>query len=571
MMDPLLIFFREDWLELWSIDKNGRLRPLEYQNSNRVPLYFVLSGDQILMDGYAKESFKKNAPNSFGNFWKNLGNQSLTYKRFGAVNSFESLLHYALKENIFPQLIRDYFPSCTFSEFLSGANNFVLFDSFISEEQSCLVNKGFFEIIGFSPNSLKFLDYWELFRSSQTTARNLSNDEPFIFVNASLGDFYFHVIGKSDPITRFILEGKGNDPRIDTLLEFVAEIAISKGSHLQLPDLKRELQSEGPILLELLRNNLVIHTVRNDNIGVNPLKLTFNRVDVEARLNNRQTLNLIQNSFDTYRRSNNAERSRIFLSGDLVNQEAFSSFFKTTYSLVTNVDDKNDETMLQLALRANISGQKPAPVPPQPNGFTGAPQTPRPAQSLGTPQAPPPVAAPRAPIPTSPAPLATPAPAPVTPGRPPVAPLPPAPNPGPPRVAQPPQAPKPPSAPPQAPRPSAPPQPPAPPQVARPVTPPRPSAPAPAPPPRPSGPPSPPRPSAPPPTMVSRFSVKLEEVDSNKVAIANLIKIQLDCTLAEARQYVAKVPITLARNLDRKEAEVIVSQLTKAGAKAKVE
>ena len=83
-MDSLLLFFREEILELWSIDPSGRLIAVNYNSSNKIPLYFLLSGDQIQMDSFAKESFKKSILNSYGDFWQNNASNILVYERFGA-------------------------------------------------------------------------------------------------------------------------------------------------------------------------------------------------------------------------------------------------------------------------------------------------------------------------------------------------------------------------------------------------------------------------------------------------------------------------------------------------------
>jgi hypothetical protein len=73
-MNPLLIYFREECIELWSLDTNGRLLPVMYNSSNQLPLYFLLSGEEILMNKYAKDAYLNNEANSFGDFCKNLEN-----------------------------------------------------------------------------------------------------------------------------------------------------------------------------------------------------------------------------------------------------------------------------------------------------------------------------------------------------------------------------------------------------------------------------------------------------------------------------------------------------------------
>jgi len=108
-MDSLLLFFREEVLEMWSIDPNGRLLQVNYNSSNKIPLFFLLSGDQILMDSFAKESYNKKIENSFGDFWQNSASNMIEYQRFGAKYKFDTLLPDKLKESILPSVVKSHF------------------------------------------------------------------------------------------------------------------------------------------------------------------------------------------------------------------------------------------------------------------------------------------------------------------------------------------------------------------------------------------------------------------------------------------------------------------------------
>ena len=126
-MNPLLIYFREECIELWSLDTNGSLLPVMYNSSNQLPLYFLLSGEQILMNNYAKDAFLNNEANAFGDFWGNLDNNSISYDRFASKNSFSTLLPYVLKEAVLPLIAKSHFHT-NLSDLLEKTNTAVLFD-----------------------------------------------------------------------------------------------------------------------------------------------------------------------------------------------------------------------------------------------------------------------------------------------------------------------------------------------------------------------------------------------------------------------------------------------------------
>jgi hypothetical protein len=502
-MEPLLLYFKEEFIEFWSIDQNGRVIPVLYNSSNRLPLYFLLSGDQIMMDNYAKDSFLKSINGSFGNFWENLGSNSLKYDRFGSKHDFDTLLPYSLKETVLPSILKSHFHNNNFSEFIQSKNTFILYDSFVHEEHREIINKYFLEIIGYAPNLITFLNYWDVYRSTQIVNKLMISEESFLFVNASLGNVILHLIGKnqSNHVIKKVIEGKGRDPRVDTILDFIAEIAIAKGSQMKISEIKKEIANDGPKVLDLLKDGLVMYTIKNDNIGVNPLKLNFHRNEVEGRLNNKQSLNLVQNEFDIFRRSNNADQLSIFLVGDVINQPVFVDFFKSTYSKVFPQNENFDKLFLEEVLK-NCNNILYSNVVNTTSGFNSS-QT---SVIIPTPPIPPtpqsPTPPPSRPAPPPPAPRPAAATPPPPPSRP--APPPPAPRPA---AATPPPPPSRPAPPPPAPRPVAatPPPPPLrpvpPPPAPRPVAatpPPPPSRPAPPPPARPAPPLAPPKPPTPP-------------------------------------------------------------------------
>jgi hypothetical protein len=358
-MNPLLIYFREEFIELWSLDNNGRLLPIMYNSSNQLPLYFLLSGEEILMNKYAKDAYLKNEANSFGDFWKNLENNSISYDRFASNNSFSTLLPYVLKEAVLPLIAKSHFHT-NLSHFLKDANTAILFDSFVEEKHKQIILNLFLEIIGFDPNTILSFDYFDSFREAQIKSKAITQSDSFILANISCGNFYFHLIGKNSPLhlAKKVLEGKGQDPILDCVLDFLVEIAQAKGSMLNYIDIKKEIKNDAIAILSKIPDGLVIHTVRNNNLDVNPLKISFHKNDIEGRINNRQSLNFIQNEFDSFRRQNNAEQLPIFLGGEIINRSVFRDFFNKTYSKVNFEEvDFNSKIIIYCANRLLKKGK----------------------------------------------------------------------------------------------------------------------------------------------------------------------------------------------------------------------
>lgn len=336
MQAPLLIYFKEYEVEFWSIDQNKRLIPINCGSDNKAPLYFLVNGDQIAMDQNAKMQFELESDNCYGNYWTNLLNPQLKYNRFNSSHPFSTLLAYSIKENILPAIIRFNYSNLTQESFLNTFQTVIVYDSFIDEQHRNIINKELIEIIGFNPSSLVSFDYWELYRSYYEKNGKLNSKESFISINSALGDLNINLVAQYPTLTinKKTLNGRGNDPRVDTILEYVAELAIRKGSLVSNDEIKKRLINEGPVILGLLKEGWVSYKIKNRNIGIYPLNLDFYRSVIDNRLNNRASLNYIQGELDSFRNNNQANGFKILLNGEIINQDVFINFFKTTYSNV---------------------------------------------------------------------------------------------------------------------------------------------------------------------------------------------------------------------------------------------
>jgi len=346
---------------MWSIDSNGRLLEVNYNSSNIIPLYFLLSGDQILMDSFAKDSFNKNVENSFGDFWQNSASNMLEYERFGKKYKFDTLLSYTLKESILPSIVKSHFHCGNLSEFLTQFNTLIAFESFIDQEQQEKINKNLLEIVGYNPNALILIDFWEHYKEVLIKKNTITRNDSFVVVNGSLGNIYLHLIGKNSPsqLSKSVLIGKGHDPRVDTILDFLSEIARAKGSIVSQSDIKKELVSDAEVIINKLSDGYVMHTIKNNKIGINPLNIGFHRDEIDGRLNNRQSLNFIQNEFDAFRKNNNAENLGIILSGSVINQPVFKDFFSSTYSKVHSESEGFEMEFILRCLEKNRISDPP--------------------------------------------------------------------------------------------------------------------------------------------------------------------------------------------------------------------
>ena len=420
-MNTLLIFFREDCLELWSIDTNNRLVPVLYNGTHEVPLYFLYDrvDEQIYIGGHAKEQYLRQSDGTYGDFWGQVVNSTEVYSRYGKSEELLTLLHFSLNESLIPEILKSHFHKASISSFFESGNLLVLYDSFINSRDASRITDGFLRVLACRPESFKVLNFWETYIRAKCIS-----DPAFIFLNASLGNIFVDIIENKPPyhVERKVIIGKGRDPRHDIVLDFLATKIKARGSTKTVEAIKKLLEPEAPEILNKLSSGLVVHTIKNAELGTGSavLKIQFSSAEILGRLNNQSALNRIKTEFDEFRGLNNASGLPIYFYGEVINQDSFTEFFSSTYKgFHPEVSLDLDRTLIESILTdinrnsTPTTPDKKPPTPPRPTGPPPIPPrpTPPPGPIPGPPPRPttPPVppipprpAVPSAPIPTPP-------------------------------------------------------------------------------------------------------------------------------------------------------------------------
>jgi hypothetical protein len=358
MLNELLIFFREEGIEFWSKDSNDRLVEVKIGDSNYLPLYFFLDHDDLSIGKYAKEQFENKTSGAYGNYWNSALVEGYKIERFNNRYLFRDFLFFSFKENVFKEIVRKYYDKQTLDGFLKCGKILLLFDSFLNEEIRSMVTKGFLEIIGISANRISNIEYWNVFSELQIEKGNLIKEEGYIEISEAFLDLFFNLISKSPPtlLNKKVLPGRGNDPLLDSVLEYIAEKAITRGSLLTMDEIKKELSKDGQIILGKLKDGFVEHKIRLSDISA--FSLNFHSDAILSRLNNKSSLNYIQNEFDDFRNQNRNGKIKIFLNGKTINSPSFKDFFTSTYSNVVVQSENFEQDLILKAFLLNAENSR---------------------------------------------------------------------------------------------------------------------------------------------------------------------------------------------------------------------
>jgi hypothetical protein len=334
-MQNLLIYFTEDAIEFWSIDRNNRLIELPIGASNILPLYFMAKGYEISMGTFPKEEYEKGEKDTFGDFWSKTISSKSKFKRNGENFPINSILYYALKENIIPEILRENYDSINFEEFQNKYKTILIFDSFISNTNIDLIIEGFTEICGYNADNILSYNYWEIFKKyyqennileEKDNLLSLSTDNSNVTLQYVLADF-------NDNTKKKILKNYGIDPRLSALSNYLVEQLKKRGCILDDDKIKDLIKKDLYPILAKLNNGLVEHTFQIPQLGIFPPnnRISFHRDVVINSINNKDSMLFIQSELAAFIEKNKASNVKIFLLGSILNQPIFVHFFQEHY------------------------------------------------------------------------------------------------------------------------------------------------------------------------------------------------------------------------------------------------
>ncbi len=360
-MENILLFFRYDQVELWSIDSSKRLIPLNYLDSNVIPLYFLISGSDLTIGGFAKEQFQKGVGECLGNFWSEVAFSEEKIIRNTSSVSKKNLLSTTIFESILPELSRNYFEGITIEEIIRNKKIIVCIEPFLDENKVSV----FFELIQnhlFEIKNLIQINYWELLLNYYIGNRLIDTNNKFNVLASYNGDLYCFLIENFKLKDFKVLDGKGIDPRLNAVSDYCVEKIKSRGSLVDIKLIRNYIRRDVEEILNSLSKGLVEHLFDNHRIGVGKFTLSFNKTVLESRLQNPSDLLFIYQEVVSFRERNNCNTSKIILLTESLNLPVFFDKFESIGVISEPKNFKNDLLQYLILEHNKLSNSVTGPV-----------------------------------------------------------------------------------------------------------------------------------------------------------------------------------------------------------------
>ncbi len=334
MNRSLTIIFFEDHFVCTILPNESAWEALMINGSEKMLLYFYVSGGDIRNDDFAKDRFEANDTNAFGNFYETILRKDRTFRRFDLELEPINLLKVVIEEvkAVYAERIISFIPD--FDINIEIPLNICFIPGISREAQEIITN--YFLQDGFKLNSKA--DYFESFVKILQRKGIIANKINLSIVESYFGDLLFHYIEYNDKIIKKESEtliGKGIDHRIGNLAKLMVEKAAHKSSSRLLNDatlLEQEIKKfHRRAAIEI--NNFYYNDldVKVELSDFNSARIIIDQRELEKM--SAESFQFIKFKYESFisKHSNLARTEKILLNGQVLSSNEFTIFFEKTF------------------------------------------------------------------------------------------------------------------------------------------------------------------------------------------------------------------------------------------------
>lgn len=334
MNKALTIIFFEDHFVCTILPNESAWESLHVNGSDKMLLYFYISGGDIRNDDFAKDRFEANDINAYGDFYETVLDKNRKFKRFDLELEPINLLKDVIDEvkAVYAERITSFIPDFNINDEIPL--NICFIPGIGREAKEEITN--YFLKEGFTLNNNA--DYFESFVRILQRKGIIASKINLSIVESFFGDLLFHYIEYNDKITKKeseILVGKGIDYRIGNLAKLMVEKAAHRSSSRILNDtalLEQEIKKfhrrASTEINNFYYNELDVKIELSDYTSA---RVIIDQRDLEKM--SAESFQFIKFKYESFisKHSNLARTEKIFLNGQVLSSVEFFQFFQKTF------------------------------------------------------------------------------------------------------------------------------------------------------------------------------------------------------------------------------------------------
>jgi len=241
----------------WYQSESNPYAPLSIKESNEIPLYFYVNGNDFIFGSAARERFNKHDPNTYGNYFEIIKDPSKHFTIYGNKKPVKQLFYYGIEQYLSHFLNTVLYKAESIESYRQNFPLRFLFDTDIEDHEKSLIEHlfqeaGYFNLDRVLYNRILF---------SVLATKGILATEKAVLLLSGVDDVLYAKLYKdinTEAIGAFKLEGQGADPRVRILADMIVEYIVLQNSYLSIdkdteialliPFCASLLESTGPII-----------------------------------------------------------------------------------------------------------------------------------------------------------------------------------------------------------------------------------------------------------------------------------------------------------------------------------
>jgi len=356
-------------VSFWYQSENNAYAPLNIKESNEVPLYFYVNGNDFIFGSAARDRFNKNDPYAYGNYFEIIKDPIRHFSIYGNKKPIKQLFYHGVEQCLSYFLNTILYKTESIESYRQHFPLRFLFNTDIADNEKSMIEQLFkeagyynLEQIQFNKSLFYILAQKEVLYKEKAILL-LSGIDNVLYLN-----LYKNI--NAEAIGSFKLDGQGADPRVKILAEMIVEYIILQHPYLSI-ERDKEIASLLPFSASLLENITPIIKGDAELSDGNNYWFRVNERNLNDRLQFYSNDGLIYTAIDELLKSSGLkiENVIILLGTEEISTTYFSNKLLKKYHYVKEVQlvDVKETMQSIFTAIADLNYKIPPHTPPAPS------------------------------------------------------------------------------------------------------------------------------------------------------------------------------------------------------------
>ncbi|MET0573490.1 MAG: hypothetical protein ABWZ79_18870 [Pedobacter agri] len=324
-------------VSFWYQSEGNAYAPLIIRESNVVPLYFYVNGNDFIFGNIARERFYRNDTNAYGNYFDIIKDPSKHFVIYGNKKPVKQLFYYGIEQYLSHFLNTILYKADSIESYRQQFPLRFLFDTDIEDNEKSLIENLFQEAGYFN---LDHINYNQVLFDVLISKHGFPRDKSILVLCGIENVLYLNLYQnhQGEIIGSAKLAGQGADPRVKILAEMIIEYITIQNSYLSI-DNDKEVGFLLPYCAGLLQNIMPIITGEIELSDGNRYWFKVNEKNLKERLQYYANDGMIFTVIDDLLKANDLtiDQVVILLGSEEINTAYFSEKLLKRYHHVKDV------------------------------------------------------------------------------------------------------------------------------------------------------------------------------------------------------------------------------------------